>query len=106
MKTFLIIAVVVPLLVLFGWITFSRSDDNTSVNINSDKAKQDTKKAAEAAKSLTRQAVKEGKSAINDLKDDDAKMFDDKTGKIEASDPNKKTETKQKQSDGVPVGRR
>lgn len=96
MKTFLFITVIALLLVLFGWITFSQSDDTTSVNFNTDKAKQDTKKAAETAKSLTKKAVKKGKSVINDLKDDNSKNNQN-------SDPSE-PESKQKQSDGVPVG--
>ena len=103
MKTFLFIAVIFLLLVLFGWITFSQSDDTTSVNFNTDKAKQDTKKAAETAKSFTKKAVKKGKSVINDLEDDGKKKYDDKSKNNQTSYPSE-PQSKQKQSDGVHVG--
>ena len=48
MRALIFLAVIVLVLALVGWISFSKGPDRTSINIESDKIRQDTKQVMEA----------------------------------------------------------
>ncbi len=56
MKALLIAVIIVMGLSLLGWMTFRTSDNEVSVTVHPDKAKNDTEEAVEAGKQLLDEA--------------------------------------------------
>jgi hypothetical protein len=52
MRALLVIVAVVLVLVLIGWISFNNAGDRASVNIETDKIKQDTETVIDAGEDL------------------------------------------------------
>lgn len=65
MRAVLILAAVVLLMVLLGWITFSREGDRPAVTINTDTVQQDTERAVEASREAAAKAA-EGAERLAD----------------------------------------
>ncbi len=50
MRTVLVIGVIVVVLLLVGWLRFGTSDGNPTIQVDTDKVKQDTSAVVESAK--------------------------------------------------------
>ena len=56
MRGILLLAAVVLILAFVGWITFSKGPDRASINIESDRIRQDTKEVMESGANLLHKA--------------------------------------------------
>ena len=56
MRALILIAAIVLILALVGWISFSKGPDKTSINIESDKIRQDTKQVMESGAQILHRA--------------------------------------------------
>ena len=56
MRAILILVFVVVILALVGWVTFSRDGDRTSINIETQEIKDDSRKMIESGKSFIEKA--------------------------------------------------
>lgn len=68
MKIFLTIVIAILAMLLLGWLTFSKSETGASIRVETEDIRQDTKRAVESAKTLTKKAVRKGKDAVRTLK--------------------------------------
>jgi hypothetical protein len=56
MRALLIVLAVVLIFALVGWISFSKGPDRASINVESEKIRQDTKQAMESGAELLHKA--------------------------------------------------
>jgi hypothetical protein len=56
MRAIIFVAVVVLIMVLVGWITFSSQPERSTINVETQKIEQDTEKMVESGKNLVREA--------------------------------------------------
>jgi hypothetical protein len=56
MRALILLAVIVLVLALVGWISFSKGPDRTSINIESNKIRQDTKEVMESGAKMLHKA--------------------------------------------------
>jgi hypothetical protein len=56
MRALILLVAIVLVLALVGWITFSKGPDRASVNIESDRIRQDTKQVLESGGQLLHKA--------------------------------------------------
>jgi hypothetical protein len=56
MRALLILAAIVLVLALVGWISFSKGPDRASINIESDRIRQDTKQAMQSGAEMLHKA--------------------------------------------------
>lgn len=56
MRAILLLAAVVLVLAFAGWISFSKSSDRSSINLETQQIKQDTDRALESGSALLREA--------------------------------------------------
>jgi hypothetical protein len=56
MRALILLAVIVLVLALVGWISFSKGPDRASINIESDRIRQDTKQVMESGGQMLHKA--------------------------------------------------
>lgn len=56
MRAIILLAAIVLVLALVGWISFSKGPDRTSINIESDRIRQDTKQVMESGAQMLHKA--------------------------------------------------
>jgi hypothetical protein len=56
MRAIIFVAVVVLIMVLVGWITFSSQPGRSTINVETQKIEQDTEQMVESGKNLVREA--------------------------------------------------
>ena len=56
MRALILLAAIVLVLALVGWISFSKGPDRASVNIESDKIRQDTRQVMESGAQMLHEA--------------------------------------------------
>jgi hypothetical protein len=56
MRALLILAAIVLVLALVGWITFSKGPDHASINIESERIRQDTKQVMQSGAEMLHKA--------------------------------------------------
>lgn len=56
MRALILLAAIVLVLALVGWISFSKAPDRTSINIESDRIRQDTKRMMESGAQVLHKA--------------------------------------------------
>jgi hypothetical protein len=56
MRALILLAVIVLVLALVGWISFSKGPDRTSINIESNRIRQDTKEVMESGAKMLHKA--------------------------------------------------
>jgi hypothetical protein len=56
MRALLILAAIILILALVGWISFSKGPDRASVNIESERIRQDTKEAMQSGAEMLHKA--------------------------------------------------
>ena len=56
MRALILLAAIVLVLALVGWISFSKGPDRASINIESDKIRADTKQVMESSAKMLHQA--------------------------------------------------
>jgi hypothetical protein len=56
MRALILLAVIVLVLALVGWISFSKGPDRTSINIESNRIRQDTKEVMETGAKILHKA--------------------------------------------------
>ena len=65
MRILIVVAALILVGVLVGWITFSKGPDQSSVNINTSAIRQDTKQAVESGAELLHRAGDKMQSEAN-----------------------------------------
>jgi hypothetical protein len=63
MKAILIIAAILALCFCFRWMSYSSTDGSASVNLNTEKAKEDTSKALEKGKEVVEEGIEKLKGS-------------------------------------------
>lgn len=66
MKALIGLVLVVVLLAVVGWITFSPTDDRTSINIETEKIQRDTQEIVDNGRELIQGAEREMDEAVDD----------------------------------------
>ena len=64
MRVILILIIIVVLMAIGGWLVFNFGNNSASVNVNSDKIKQDASQAVEATKALLNRAEENIEQAV------------------------------------------
>jgi len=65
MKGVMLLIIVVLVMALIGWITFSASEDRATFSIESQKIKDDTHKLIDEGRDATHKAVEDAKKFVN-----------------------------------------
>lgn len=66
MKALLIVAIVLVLLFVAGWLTFSNRDGAASINVETDRIKEDTSEMVEGGKRVFEKADEKVDVKVND----------------------------------------
>ena len=66
MKALIILTIAVVLAAVAGWVTFSRTDDKASINIETKAVRKDTREAVEVGQKLLNQASSAVKAGTRD----------------------------------------
>ena len=77
MKFLAIIVLAVTAMVFCGWLTFGQGDGTTSVTVDTNEVKSDTKAAVEKGKELIDAVVEEGRDLIGEDQNDDTEAVDE-----------------------------
>jgi hypothetical protein len=64
MRTFIILALVLLLLAVVGWVSFSRTGTKASINLETNQIKQDTREMVDTGKEM----LHDGAKTVNDAK--------------------------------------
>jgi hypothetical protein len=86
MKALLIAVVVVSLLVLFGWLTFTSVGGKPSVTLNTEQVREDTAEAAEATKAAADKTAKKSREIADEVRRTDVNVDVDVDRKSEATE--------------------
>lgn len=65
MRALILLAAIVLILALVGWISFSKGPDRASINIESDRIRQDTKQVMESGAQILHKAGDKVESEAN-----------------------------------------
>lgn len=65
MRALIVLAVIVLVFALVGWISFSKGPERTSINIESDKIRQDTKQVMESGAQVLHRAGDKAEAEAN-----------------------------------------
>ena len=76
MKALLIILMVVVVMAMAGWISFSRSNESATITVNKPKIDHDTKQVVEKGNELLHNAGVAGERAAENLKDEAEELGD------------------------------
>jgi hypothetical protein len=76
MRALILLAAIVLILALVGWISFSKGPDRSSINIESDRIRQDTKQVMESGAEILHKAGDKVESEANRQPNDTAKNLD------------------------------
>lgn len=68
MKAIIIVVVVIAVMVLLGWLTISRTGDDPSVSLNTDRIQVDAEQAAEATEEVGKKAARESEKLADEVK--------------------------------------
>lgn len=68
MKVFVVILVLVLAAVGLGWVTYHRTGDTASIDVNTDVIRKDLGRAEEAAEEGGRKAAEAGRRAVEQVK--------------------------------------
>ncbi|MBA3313139.1 MAG: hypothetical protein M3552_14910 [Planctomycetota bacterium] len=86
MKALLIAVVVVALMVLFGWLTFTSVGGKPSVTLNTEHVREDTGEAAEAAKGIADKTAKKSREIVDEVRRTDVNVDVDVDRKPETAE--------------------
>ena len=76
MRALILLAAIVLILALVGWITFSKGPGRSSINIESDRIRQDTKEVMESGAKMLHKAGDKVESEANRQPSETAKNRD------------------------------
>ena len=77
MKTLLIVVLAVVAMAFGGWLTFSSSDEDASITVNTAEVKEDTKKVVAAGEKLIDDLSEKADASVDAVKESVEKVTDE-----------------------------